>query len=91
MKCKLKQYKNTTLKLGVLIYLKLHLIFIFYFYNFFKLDYIFILNIKALFYLNTKLTLIILTFLNNTGVGSINCCDWNVFECIEDNFMLEIN
>ena len=27
---------------------------------------------------SNKLTLIILTFLNNTGVGSINCCDWNV-------------
>ena len=38
----------------------------------------FILNIKTLFYLNLKLTFIILTFLNNIGACSITCYEINV-------------
>ena len=45
-----QQVLTYNIKLGILIYLKLHLTSISNFYNFYKLDYIFILNIKTLFY-----------------------------------------
>ena len=59
--------------------MRLHLIYIFYFYNFFKLDYIFTLNIKTLILpLHYRLTLIILNYLNNLGDFGFNCYDVNV-------------
>ena len=48
--------------------------------------------LKHNFPLNHNLTLIILTHLNNYGAGSMDCCDVNVIlECIENNFVLEVN